>query len=143
MTQPKHIRGYEDEWLALALKLNEVDSITLPFGDVKRAKFARLRFYGFRRAMMNHDASNPLIANMMQTQLTVTPNGDLHFSKDPFGAILRGILEHTIVQQPKAAEELPPPTDDGHKPSMFNGAGTKHQDETLLSILSGKKKHEE
>jgi hypothetical protein len=129
---PTSIRGYDPMWMTLAFRLNEVDNLTLPIGNVKQAKSMRLRFYGFRRAMMNHDATNPMIANMMQTQVTITEEGNLHFERNPFGEVLRGLLEHSIVKEaPKVEEPAPDST-------LVEGQGQLHE-QTILNILTHKK----
>ena len=110
MSTPKNVQAYEQEWGQIAQILCDKGNFTLPCRDRRKAQHYRLRFYGFRNALATHDATNPWVAALQETQATITPEGDLHFERAPLGQLLRGMLEHTIVTTPvPTAEPSAPP----------------------------------
>lgn len=127
MPLPQTIAGYEAEWSILAHNLTQQNTWTLELKSPKLAKTLRFRFYGFRRALMKHDPSNPWIAALMETQATITPEGNLHFERNPYAAVLRGLLEHSIVQQQPGVET-----------KKDNSVGMSNSDQTILDMLSKK-----
>lgn len=129
MGNPTSIMGYEPEWILLAQKLQQDGNATLPLADTKMSGKLRRRFYGFRTAMMRHDAANPLIAVLMETQATITPEGHLHFERAPFAQLIRGMLENSVVKAPAAV-----PPAEGQVPAAE--AHPEKHDETILSVLS-------
>lgn len=126
MGQPTTVAGYEPEWALIAQHLVDQGNLTLPVGDKRKASTLRFRFYGFRKALATHDAKNPWLAALMETQATITPKGDVHFERSPFGALLRGIMEHSKVETP-----APAATDEDHP------IGEQHET-TLLNFLTHK-----
>jgi hypothetical protein len=100
MSVPKVIGGYEKEWSAVAMTLTEKGELLLPVGDARRAKELRLRFYGFRKALGEHDAGNPWVAALMETRATITGAGDLFLQRGYMATLLRGVLEHSEVVHP-------------------------------------------
>lgn len=130
MSTPKNVLAYEAEWGQIAQILTEKGNFTLPCKDKKKASHYRLRFYGFRRALATHDAANPWVAPLMETQATITAEGDLHFERAPLGALLRGLLEHTHVSVP--GSEAPAAAEPGA--SRVGDA----LENTLLNVLQPK-----
>ena len=102
MSLPTDIRSYEPEWMQLAYKLKESGEFLLPCHNPKLANYYRFRFYGFRKALAKHDAANPLISVLMETQAVVRPDGDLFFQRNHLATLLHGLLEHTQVVTPTA-----------------------------------------
>ena len=109
MSVPKVVGGYEKEWGEIAATLAGPGELLLPVRDVKRAKELRLRFYGFRKALMEHDASNPWIATLMETRATITEGGDLFLQRGYMATLLRGVLEHSMVERPATEDKATSP----------------------------------
>ena len=138
MSAPKSVLAYEAEWGQIAQLLATRGNFTLPCGDKKKAAFYRLRYYGFRRALTTHDAANPWVAVLQETQATITPEGDLHFERAPLAALLRGMLEHSTLPP----GTMTPASNVGASNVGPNDAETPigaAQETTLLGILSAKK----
>lgn len=134
MGQPTTIQGYEPEWAIIANHLAQHGSMTLDLKDRRAAAKLRFRFYGFRKAMVKHDPANPWIAVLMETQATITPEGDVHLERSPYAAVLRGLLEHSHILPPAAPQEQASPLND-----VVVVHGGEH-DRTILDVLTKKDK---
>lgn len=115
---------YEAEWLVLAEKLKLDGNAELKTENKRLASRYRFRFYGFRRALQRHDPTNPFLGVLMETQATITSEGNLHFERSPFAPLLRGLLENSVIQAPQ-----------GNVAIAESDAGSA-QDRTILDILS-------
>ena len=101
MSAPKNLHAYEREWMSIAIAIADKGEFLLACGDVKKAKYYRLRFYGFRKALELQDAANPWLGALMETQVSLTAEGHLMFTRSPLATLLRGMLENTTVQLPQ------------------------------------------
>lgn len=128
MSVPKRIKSYDAEWMTIAMTLAERGEVVVPTGDAKRAKALRLMFYGFRDALANHDAANPWLGAVMETQATITAEGHLRLQRNVLSTLLRGVLEHTRITPPDPSQETQRP----QEPSM------PASEQALLDYLSKK-----
>lgn len=134
VSQPKDIKRYNEDWVEIAQALMKHEVIEFPIGDKRLAQAARLKFYSFRNAYQKdhpNDKSSPLLVSILQTQVTITPTGDLRFQRDHLGTLLRNLL-------PRATLECPNPLDPDKQPfgkSNFDKPlDMKEQDKTLEDI---------
>lgn len=122
-----NLSSYEPEWLILAEKLKRDGNATLNCGSKSAASRYRFRFYGFRKALSRHDAANPYLGVLMETQAFIYDNGDLHFERSPFAPLLRGLLEHSIIAGEPATVAA-------------SGDAESAHDRSILEIFANKEK---
>jgi hypothetical protein len=143
MPQPTNINSYANEWMLLANQLEINPCVILPINNKKEAVRARFRFYGFRRTLAKHDATNPWAAILLNVEVTITDNGDLKFERNPFGARLRDLLERAIVKEGPITTMSPPtPTsiNNGNVIPNDETPSMPEHDQTILNILAHKDK---
>lgn len=138
MPLPSTIAEYEAEWALVAEALTRQNTLTLPCGDAKQAQKLRFRFYGFRRALKKHDATNPWIAALMETQATITPEGHLHFERSPFAATLRGLMEHSVIKGGQMPGTFQGGAEQAKVAQSVDPITTEASDQTILEFLTKK-----
>jgi hypothetical protein len=92
MSMPKNIKAYANEWGEIAMQLTTSGFATIPCGTVNKARYERLRFYGFRNALALHDPQNPWLNALMETQALINNAGELMLQRSPESAMLRAAL---------------------------------------------------
>jgi hypothetical protein len=108
MSMPKNIKAYANEWGEVAMQLTTTGLVTMSWGSVNKARYERLRFYGFRNALALHDPQNPWLNALMETQAVVTNAGDLVLRRSPESDVLRAALNAAPIAPPPIEQPVEP-----------------------------------
>ena len=133
---PKDLSGYEPEWIVLAQELAENGKATWSVKNTQLAKTLRFRFYGFRKVFKKFDPENPWSSALMETQVTVDSNGDLHFNRNPYSELMKSFMNAKTFQGIANPPVHPSPQDTLNNPP--EELTTSAQYEVLMKLFKVK-----